>query len=361
MACPGSITDVTPEDTFSPYAAEGSVAHQLANQCWLLGETPDLFLGEQRQWDDQSFEVTEEMVAAVQTYLDFVEVSAEGNQVRTEVRLEHSQYSYFGGTIDTAIPATMHIIDFKYGAGIPVDPEENAQLTCYALLLLDHLKLRPETVQLSIVQPRAGHAAGPIRSWLARPDYLEQFQRDLDAVMSGSRSDELHAGDHCRWCPQKADCPELYELSIQTAQSEFGAVSDGTMIDMDAQRAAKILSYRAAITAYLSRIDQWVHTELSVGRDVPGYKLVNRYGNRRYTVDESEVLKACRKAKHGKRDIYKSELLSPAQLEKVVGKDVVAPLVERPHLGTTVVRNTDKREAVTNLSASEEFETQGTH
>jgi hypothetical protein len=287
------------------------------------------------------------MVDGVNVYL---EVLAAHPHAYLETRIEHSEIPGFGGTVDCFDVNTFHVIDFKYGAGIAVEAERNLQLTCYALLALDKFNIENLfNVRLTIVQPRAHHPGGPIRSWVADADFLQDTLDRIKAIANGERSDALHAGDHCRWCPAKAQCPELYEMTLISAKQEFSAD------EMNVAKAAQILQKRSAIEGYLDAIEKWIHGQLDKGVDVPGFKLVNRYGNRRYCVDEATVEKRCKSKGFGKKQIFETSLLSPAQLEKVVGKDLIATLVERPHLGTTVVPSDDKREAVQRLNASDEF------
>jgi hypothetical protein len=338
------------EDRSSEYAAEGTVAHALAHQCWMLGCEAQVFIGTSRSCDGFTITITEEMADAVQIYLDYIE-SRDG-AVMLETRLEHGSLENFGGTVDCIVTGpprvTPEIVDFKYGAGVAVDAERNEQMSCYAILLQESLRYQTP-VKVTIVQPRAHHADGPIRSWVAETEYLGEFVLRVADVISGNRDGELAAGDHCRFCPHKAVCPELHDLTLKVAQSEFEPGG------MTPKRAAEVLAKKTAIKSYLDAVDQWVHGQLDKGVEVPGYKLVNSYGNRRYAVDADTVEKRCKAKGFGKKQIYVTELMSPAQLEKVVGKELITSLVERPHTGTTVVPVSDKREAVVRLSASDEF------
>lgn len=358
LACPGSLEGVHAEDRTSEYAAEGTIAHSLAHQCWMTGAEPEMFIGQARHCDGHPFEINQEMADAVRVYLDFIEGAAGDDQVLTERRVEHSFISDFGGTIDCVLPTTQHIVDFKYGAGIPVEVHGggegshfgwNVQLACYAILFRDHFEVAGD-ITVSIVQPRAAHPDGPIRTATIPGEELADLTLRIAEVAEGGRAEELNAGDHCRWCPRAANCPELYELTLTHARAEFGEEEELT-----SEKAAEILGLRKAITSYFDAVEEVVHGRLEKGQSVPGYKLVDRFGQRRYAVGEETVVKKCRGRKIGKKQIYESKLLSPAQLEKVAGKELVSSLVERPHLGTTVVPESDRRPAVTRVTAAEEF------
>lgn len=359
LKCPASLEGPTAEDQSSEYAAEGTVAHKLAEHCYLLGADPFEMVGLSRECDGFMFTVNDEMASAVQMLLDFVDTAREGKLVATEARIIHPSIPDFGGTVDFVIPTKHHLIDFKYGAGLVVDvtgDDEhcwngyNAQLACYALLARAHYGWKPTVdITVTVVQPRATHQDGPIRTVVIPWNFLVRFTKEIDRVVSGERAGEFNAGDHCRFCPRRVDCPELYERTLLLAQSEFDES------DMTTERASEVMQMAASIQSYLTAVQSWVHSRMEKGESVPGYKLVNRYGNRRYAFDEETIARKCRSRKFGKRAIYKMELLSPAQLEKVVGKEFIASLVERPHTGTTVVPESDRREAVQVLNAADEF------
>lgn len=114
------------------------------------------------------------------------------------------------GTADAivALEDELHVIDYKYGRGVPVSPVENTQLKLYGLGALEAFKAfwNFNTVTLHIIQPRlASH-----RQWETLPEKLVQWREDVvkPAV------EEINAGNGkfapsegaCRWCPAKALC-----------------------------------------------------------------------------------------------------------------------------------------------------------
>jgi hypothetical protein len=346
LTCPGSLQFQGTDE--SEYAAEGTVAHALAHSCWLSGADPELFVGQPRHCDGHTIVIDGDMACYVQQYLDVIE-SRKG-RVLLENRFVHQNIEDFGGTVDClVIDDSIEVIDFKYGAGIPVDVDENLQLACYALLAIDCQGFEAQDVRLTVVQPRATHADGPVRSWVASKEFLVDLMTRILAVAMGDREGEFAAGDHCRWCPGRVDCQELYQLTLETVKADFEPES------ITPELAAEVLGKRTAINAYLKEVERWAHSQLDQGVEIPGYKLVEAFGNRRYSVDEAEIVRRCKNRKFGKKQIYKTELLSPAQLEKVVGKELVTSLVERPSKGTTLVPESDKRPAAVVSKVEDEF------
>jgi hypothetical protein len=357
MACPGSLSLPVPDgaDESSPYAAEGTAAHELCQTCYMHGGDPHEFIGD----TIEGFEVTEEMIHAVELYLTVINdrmksMPGKWVQIGLEHRIVDEEWPDFGGTIDCLIETdeALAIVDFKYGQGIAVEATNNAQLMCYALLASRSRWNRglgtKGPILLTIVQPRAHHQDGPVRTWECSPGDLTEFESRVGRIIE-AQPVEFLAGDHCRWCPAKVNCPELHRYTLEMAQAEF------RVDEMDAERATEILELRKALTGYLKAVEDWVHGQLDQGQEIPGYKLVEVLGNRRYNLDEEEIVRLCRNRKFGKKQIYEQRLLSPAQLEKVVGKELVSTMTHRPPKGTTVVPDTDKRPAVERLSATEEF------
>ena len=144
-------------DEQSPYAAEGTVAHDLAESILrhkLEGKkAPKL--------DDHSTE----MVEAVNRYVDICEEKVNEARARSsdaeamiEARLDFSRWVPEGfGTGDMVIVADgiLEVIDLKYGKGVPVSAIENTQMRLYALGAYDvnEFLYDIKTVRMTIVQP----------------------------------------------------------------------------------------------------------------------------------------------------------------------------------------------------------------
>ena len=350
LKCPGSLLMESPYQGDNEYTAAGTVAHDLAEAWWRTGECP-LKAGTVVLHAGFEVVVDEEMIEAVRMYVDFIS-SLEVTDL--EQQLTYRPFSDLGGTIDCLAPG--HIIDFKFGSGYAVDVEQNTQLGCYALLYIDHFGGGLfQDVQMTIVQPRSSHKDGPIRTWTATADWLRELFERIMRIVEDKPTD-LVAGDHCRWCPHKPTCPKLYELSVATAKQEFSEPV------MTPEKAATIMDRADAIRAFLDAVETWAHGQLEKGVPVPGYKLVERLGNRKYVLDEETIVKKCRSKGFGKKQIYEPVLKSPAQLEKVVGKELVGTFVERKVSGTAVAKLTDRRPAIQGLDAKTEFlETKDNH
>ena len=179
MTCPGSerLSQGMP-DSSSKYAEEGSLAHKLGEACLLSGLDPLDYVG--LELADETAAIAEEMAAAVKVYTDYVKDLSGGdcepgngvwklfghNLSAVELPIDLGWLIPGGkGTTDFVLyrldTGDLHVVDYKHGAGVAVDPEWNPQLLLYAAGVVHDLRERGHTgfsgkVFLHIVQPRAG-------------------------------------------------------------------------------------------------------------------------------------------------------------------------------------------------------------
>ena len=98
-----------------------------------------------------------------------------------------------------------------------------------------------------------------------------------------------------------------------------------------------------------------VQTALENGVTVPGWKLVDKRATRKWAADDAEITAeitaeiAAEFGGIGTDKLYKTELLSPAQMEKVLkeyGLVIPALLLKTVSSGHTLVPESDKRPSV---------------
>lgn len=232
MHCPGSVRLSRPyggESKASSYAAVGTVAHALAEA--LLSGVSGPAVGAVIEADGHSVVVTHEMEDAVQVYLDVViplrkRADWHAFEQRVVIRSAPPQAECFG-TADFAalVSHTLHIVDLKYGKGVIVEVEENAQELYYALACyetFEQIAADVREIRLVIVQPRIDGAR--TKEWTI--DLLDLLiWRDsklLPAVQRVIDGDEtLNDGDWCRFCPALAYCPLKHRVAQDAARAIF--------------------------------------------------------------------------------------------------------------------------------------------
>ena len=359
--CPGSVrmAKLAPPQPESPYAAEGTAAHELGELCLLGGHDADKFIGK----SVYNHEVTAEMAEAVQVYLDEVRGAMLANPnaelaVEKRFKLDWIDKSMFG-TNDACVIThfdTLYVFDYKHGQGVPVEIEGNRQLRYYALGAARDVDVTH--IEMVIVQPRCPHKDGPVRRERITYEELIEWQDTelLPAVETALRDDApLKAGDHCKWCPAKGQCPALRDLALAEAKVSFEDLSEEDTVTLPEpeilsdEEIAKILDSTKLLDDWLKAVHGVAEARLMGGTPIPGYKLVRGKANRKYK-DEAEAAKAAEEL-FGRDKVYeKPKFRSIAQLEKALGKKAVqqfaAEHVYVPEGKIAVAPLSDKREEV---------------
>lgn len=388
MPCPGSVRMAAqaPEDTGSEYANEGTAAHYLASEC-LIGEVdaweflgqeicvdPDgeCFLISGLPKDDRDpnmiFIVDDDMVTHVQVYLDYVRErhAALGGELLVEHHFHMKDlHPKLHGTGDAVVvsPAEAAIddIDLKYGVGIVVEPEDNVQLLYYAAGAVYELPDTEDidTINMTIVQPRAPHRHGPIRSWSVTFDELSRWVEEelLPAVAETEKPDAyLRAGRHCRFCPAKAYLSEdgvvVCPAMINMLEALVTALSEQDPKTLEDWELAEYRTKCATVRILQKALDDVTFQRMMQGNTVPGVKLVQKRSDRTWKDGAEEQLVA----QYGD-DIYVKTLKSPTQAEKLRGgKAMVTKLAFKPDTGLTLKDNTDNSQgAIKPRTAAEAF------
>lgn len=370
MECPGSIEAERgrPNET-SEHAILGTHAHALAEESLNASMLPAGFVGETLTSEAGEFTVTEEMAEHVRVYVEFVwSRSEESTHYGIEEKLwmppSMSPPGEMGGTCDAWAyhedSRTLSVIDLKYGYN-PVEVVDNPQLLYYAALawLALHKKSkalaeRVETVEMTIVQPRAHHVDGPVRTWGITASELKGKTRHLMAAARRAMAPQpgRKAGDHCRWCKAKPDCKTFRDKALQVAQVEFGDITpDGELAvpdpaDLTPDHMGAILRAANTLEAWLKMVRKVAMHRLESGEGVTGFALKPRRGNRKWT-DEKEVAKWLRKKRVRKGDSHgTAPLKSPAQLEKALkalALDLPEEFVQREDKGFTLTTADDPK------------------
>lgn len=389
MSCPGSIAlSAGIPDTSSPFADEGTAAHTLADHCFEKDKMPAEFLGmfvnlgqtpviAKDSVGDRSFEITDDMVDAVTVYVDHCNAlmdEAYECKIEEHVSLKHLGVEGLdGGTGDFLAyhPTTrvLHVVDYKHGRGVAVDPQENPQLLSYAIgALKRYHNIGVSKLVLTVVQPRAGGA--PVKTWEANAADLLDFQEELvtaaervreasarfpgaDALFFGWGEEFLSAGDHCKFCKAAPVCPARRDHALAGAQAEFDALGELTTppaASLTPERLAAALAEVDQVEEWCKRVREHAHAEATRGRVPPGWKLVAKRATRKWK-DEDEA--KARLEVLGIEPYQEPKLKTPAQAEKdFPGKNkneraaAMEPLVSKESSGTVLAPESDPRPAV---------------
>ena len=331
------------KDETSEYAAEGTEAHAL---CEYLLRTA---LGEQMSDPRPTLKrYSSEMQECAEGYRDMVmEIYKPNDFISVEQRVSIDEYvpgSF--GTSDCVIISDghMNIIDFKYGIGVKVSAENNAQLKCYALGA--YLAFSPlydiKDITLIIYQPRIINHS----TWDLTADTLLDWAENTlkpcaEQALKGEG--EFAYGPWCKWCKAKAVCRKLAGVTTELAKHEFAEAN--TLSDDEVN---DVLSKIEPLTLWVKAVQDYALQRALSGHKWKDWKVVEGQSKRKYK-DEAQVAETVIAAGY---DPYEKKLMGLTAMKKLLGKEKFAELVEgltvKPKGKPELVSKDDKREELIN-------------
>ena len=327
LKCPPSAAAaLLYENADTEYTREGTRAHEVAETCArerLDGCRPDL---SSYAWGD---DVTPEMVACANEYADYIQelIHDENAVVLLEQRVDFSPWVPGGfGTCDCLIIQgnRLDVVDYTYGQGVAVSAVENSQMRLYGLGAFNDFGdiYEIHEVGTHIFQPRLNNIsveallAADLRAW------GEEVVKPA-ALLAAEGKGDACAGEHCRFCPHAGRCPTLSAACLRVVKTHEGMAAVPTLAPW---MVADILRQEPMVSSWLKAVKDRALASMLDGEEVPGFKVVEGRGSRAWS-DESEVFVTLYAAEFTREDVTKTELLSPAAMEKAIGKKRVAELV----------------------------------
>lgn len=238
---------------------------------------------------------------------------------------------------------TLEVFDLKYGKGVKVEAENNAQMMCYALgawagpgEFYDIQKIR-----MTIIQPRLRHES----SWAMDTDELIKWANNTlkpAARLAFQGAGEQVPGEHCRFCKVAAKCKALaaYTLNATQQQTEPGL--------MTLEEIAALLPHFATIKSWISSVEEYALEAALEGDTIPGYKVVEGRSVRKIS-DAAQAQERLQKAGFTPESYLKpAELKTITDLEKTLTKKgfatILGDLVIKPEGKPTLVEESDPRQ-----------------
>lgn len=358
--CPGSValTRDLP-DVDSEYSIEGTAAHTVL-EAVRKGYTiatdgqiaVDLATGRVGRI------VTQEMIDGAQYFIDHMAElpGLEFNEIK--VRYEGVVENGFG-TLDgaKATDDTLYIRDYKFGKGVMVFAERNAQLMLYAQGFIEtfgYLFPNITKLDLGIVQPRLDH----IDTWECTVEELSEWVHGIAAPAAieamGQRNPRVVAGDWCQFCKIKSTCTVRARKQFEAILDDFESVDHSIQAikdnvqhpgpGMSAEQLAAIVHAAPGIRKWLTDIEGYAFERTASGEKIGDLKIVEGKSNRAWGNDAEEI--GDRLTRMG-IDPWTTSLVSVAVAEKMIGKKEfaanAADLVTKPRGKPTLAIGTDRR------------------
>ena len=347
MACPGSVnlcTQVPPKPS-SSYADEGTLLHEAISICLDDNRDPKSLIGMEVNGTVLTEQLMEDKLKmALDLFDDYLDVldadKADLFDYAVESEVSFGKYlpDVFGSCdVIARVGDKAIILDWKFGQGVPVEAEENAQLLFYGAAArrtegLEWFFDDVTAVELVIVQPPY------LKRWETDLARLDKFEKDLKKAVKLSKLADapMQQGDHCRWCAAKSICPLM-----------TGAVDRALQIqlrDVDIQKMGRALSQADLLEQWIADLRALAHQALEAGVEVTGWKLVEKRATRKW-VDEEKTA-ASLSEQFTQDEMFDRKLKSPAQMEKLLkksGMEIPEGLVVAVSSGTTIAPEDDPR------------------
>ena len=360
MCPPSAKLNATLPDQTSPYAKQGTDAHELC--AYLVEKT----LGRDVKDPTENLDYyDEEMQMCAEGYAEFVMQELElakqtcpDTEVLIEQKVDFSKWVEGGkGTADCILlsDGTAEIIDYKNGLGVMVSSESeefggNPQLMCYSLGVIDMFDgiYNIDTIRMAIYQPRRDNLSV---YEMSKADLLKWADEVLapTAALAMKGEGEFKAGSHCQFCKCKATCRKRAEFNLEMAQYDF-AMPD-TLEDHEVEA---ILMKVDQLTSWADDVKEYALNQALQGKEYENFKVVEGRSVRKYT-DEDAVAFAVKDAGF---DPFEKKLLGITAMTSLLGKkkfeDLLGGMIMKPPGKPTLVPKSDKRPAMKN-TAQEDF------
>ena len=370
MTChPSARLEATVPEKDTAYTREGTIAHAMAEAilrdlleqkteqvpdfaqylttcCDVVEDGMTYCMDEGLDWKEMAETVFEYYCRPVfEAYLGAKLQDPEA-ELLIEAKLKLSEYIPEGfGSSDAVLiyKDKMEVFDLKYGKGVKVSAENNAQMMCYALGAYcgpaEFYDIN--TVRMTIIQPRLRHESSVEICVVDLLFWAEQVLKPAAQAAYRGVGEQI-PGDHCRFCKVAAQCKALAAHTLNIA----GQTQDPGLMNLD--EIAHLLPHFATIKSWISAVEEHALNQALEGQKVPGFKVVEGRSIRRLSSTD-EAAQRLRNAGFGDDDFYRPrELKTLTDLEKTLTKKgfttLLGDLVIKPEGKPTLVEESDPRQ-----------------
>ena len=345
ISCPGSVELVQqmPPKPSSKYADEGTLLHNVIAEILTTDRTPESYLGTVYEGITLDQDLIDAKLRPALDALNDIDLNKEMEYAVEQVVGFGDLLPGVFGSADLIgrLGNRAIVLDWKFGSGVAVDVEENAQAMFYAAAAMR----TPATmwafqgvteIECIIVQPPS------VKRWVTYPSRIASFERELVLAVRGAMLSDapLASGDHCRWCAAKPICPVMTGAVDRALKNKLHAI--------DAAQIGVYLKQAELLEAWISGVNELAYQMLDEGLSVPGYKLVPKRSTRKW-IDAQVALSALERLGLTTEELVETTFISPAKAEKLLKKQKLplpADLVVSISTGNTLATEDDPRPAV---------------
>lgn len=357
LNCPPSarLEEQFPDST-SEAAAEGTLAHALGElklQKYFTPMSKATFTKRHNKIKADPL-YTKEMEDYTDEYLDYIKETAlrypSQPTITIEKKVDFSSYAPEGfGTADCILISgdTLHIIDLKYGKGVPVSAEKNPQMRLYALGALKEYDFiyAINKVEMVIFQPRLDNISVDAMEAETLLNWGNAFVKPL-AQQAFKGEGEFTPGDHCRFCRAKAVCRARSETN--TALEDFKGKLPPLLSN---EEVGELLLKAQDLAKWAKDLEEQALKMCLAGETVPGWKAVEGRSNRCFTDTDAAFKELTAKGLAKEEVLYIRKPITLTETETLLGKKefntALSEFVIKPPGKPALAKATDKREPLT--------------
>lgn len=337
--CTGSIqlSQQVPETTTkNPAAVLGSIAHKIAELCFIQNKDPFEIYFEYKE-EIKSFRVDfdiDEILPAINSYIEYVKSHVSKDTI---TYLEHRI------DIDPLIPECFgtadfiaydpktkhcHIFDLKMGQ-IFVPVQGNLQLLLYAAGIRQSLHPDVDLFTLHIFQPLIHN----ISTTVLYPNALDSVIGPLQSAAKQALSLEakfVPEAKICEYCRAKQICPSFQKI-FDTLPLEIGSTP---ITDASLTKKIQILNFEKSILNYIKDVKSELLQRALNGEEIPGWEV----GKKRKMSKWNEDAEAHLVEKLGENAYQDKKLITITEARKVLSSEEVDDLIYQPEAEDTLVK-----------------------
>lgn len=325
-----------PEEADTEVTEDGTACH------WLAAETWEHRFQQEGTLAPNGRVLTEEMFDAVDLYHNVLRAWPGVIAVCEKYVPIPRIMQGFGGTPDAWAynpdTKTLYIADLKFGFRF-VEVWDNLQLICYACGLIDMLGLdwNDTNIVFTIVQPRARHRDGPVRSWKTTANDILPFVMMLAQAAASATQYTPNPG--CFDCPGRHVCMAYQNAAMRALEVSYGG-GDTHELEPAALGAELRLLKDAAkkLEGRISGLEVQAESLLRKGTPVPGWVLSATFARETWREGADVQLLTLAEKFYNVTITKPPKLITPNQARQLLPKDIVAMYAHKPSTGVRLTK-----------------------
>jgi hypothetical protein len=280
--------------------------------------------------DEEDARVLEGYIALLQRYTDDLDVEPKLEQKLSAPKLFKDQ---LWGTADAVFITnhTLVVVDLKTGR-VPVEAEDNWQLTAYAALAMEFYGLweRVSEIEIVIYSPCSTDGVAFKNQVMDKAELrqkLYHIREGVNFALSPEGQVTFRPGEaQCRWCDLAGQCKA--QIQATTDLDFLESYENFALLDKDQQVA--LVEQVPFVRKTLDQIEETATDQMLAGQELPGLKLVEGRTIRKWD-SPSKVMRVLEASGLDPETYSDRKLKSPTQAAKnpdviaLVGDHVVKP------------------------------------